>query len=195
MNGYSEPYLGKRISTWLPRISSSRLNPDTTSPRPPACMAGAHSDAIMITYTGSPRRFTARTADAPLCPPSGRHSPSSDNWVWHRSNFAERLHDRLKRRALRAAQAAPRGSPACGSARSTAPNRRLLRRKQAARRCHEASLSSIGWGPGSRQGRRAERNAALLRRRPSPRRLRPSIKRRPPRLPDWSRYETPRPAS
>src|SRR5882672_2746256 len=38
------------ISTELPRISSSRLSPNTTSPKPPTLATGAHSDAIWMIY-------------------------------------------------------------------------------------------------------------------------------------------------
>ena len=51
-------YFGTMISTACPRCSSSRLNPDTTSPRPPALAAGAHSGATMTTYIVPPLRNT-----------------------------------------------------------------------------------------------------------------------------------------
>src|SRR6266568_7749802 len=38
------------ISTAWPRISSSRLKPKITSPRPPACATGAHSEATITMY-------------------------------------------------------------------------------------------------------------------------------------------------
>src|SRR5215467_9458037 len=58
-------YFGRMTSTALPLISSSRLRPDTTSLRPPALAAGAHSDATMTTYT-----LTLRIARGPVpeCP-------------------------------------------------------------------------------------------------------------------------------
>src|SRR5271169_6569599 len=44
-------YFARMISTVFPRISSSRLRPDTTSPSPPALAAGAHSGATITTCT------------------------------------------------------------------------------------------------------------------------------------------------
>src|ERR671931_884072 len=46
-----QSYFGRTISTAFPRSSSSRRNPHTTSPRPPAWTTGAHSGAIITTYT------------------------------------------------------------------------------------------------------------------------------------------------
>src|SRR5208282_1322132 len=42
------------ISTAWPRFSSSRLRPYTTSPSPPACATGAHSDDTMTMYMTLP---------------------------------------------------------------------------------------------------------------------------------------------
>src|SRR5215468_12703245 len=57
-------YFGRTISTAFPLISSSRLRPDTTSPRPPALAAGAHSGATITTYIAHPPRH-ARSPDPP----------------------------------------------------------------------------------------------------------------------------------
>ena len=46
-----QSYFGNTISTALPRNSSSRLSPNTTSPSPPACATGAHSLATITTNT------------------------------------------------------------------------------------------------------------------------------------------------
>src|SRR2546421_447773 len=48
-------YLGSTISTAFPRISSSRLSPNTTSPSPPVLAAGAHSGATITMYTAHPK--------------------------------------------------------------------------------------------------------------------------------------------
>src|SRR5215472_5619572 len=45
-----QSYLGSRISTELPRISNSRLSPNTTSPKPPTLATGAHSEATITMY-------------------------------------------------------------------------------------------------------------------------------------------------
>ena len=45
----------RMISTAWPRISSSRLSPNTTSPNAPACATGAHSEATMITNITQPQ--------------------------------------------------------------------------------------------------------------------------------------------
>src|SRR5215467_11288838 len=59
-------YFGRMISTAFPRISSSRLRPDTTSPRPPALAAGAHSGATITTYTAHlPRCRSSRPRRSP----------------------------------------------------------------------------------------------------------------------------------
>jgi hypothetical protein len=46
--------VGRMISTAWPRFSSSRLRPKMTSPNPPACATGAHSEATILPRT----RFT-----------------------------------------------------------------------------------------------------------------------------------------
>src|SRR6267142_1896739 len=56
-----QSYLGRMISTALPRSSSSRLSPKTTSPRPPAWATGAHSGATITTYTMPPQPETTTT--------------------------------------------------------------------------------------------------------------------------------------
>ncbi|MEI7808157.1 MAG: hypothetical protein WCJ07_06700 [Verrucomicrobiota bacterium] len=52
------------ISTELPRISSSRLSPKTTSPSPPTLATGAHSDAIITTDAKSAKKFLAQVDSA-----------------------------------------------------------------------------------------------------------------------------------
>jgi hypothetical protein len=54
-----QSYLGRMISTAWPRFSSSRLRPKTTSPNPPACATGAHSEATITMNTAVPPRATS----------------------------------------------------------------------------------------------------------------------------------------
>src|SRR5450759_4229119 len=49
-----QSYVGRMISTAWSRFSNSRLRPKTTSPNPPACATGAHSEATITTNTGVP---------------------------------------------------------------------------------------------------------------------------------------------
>jgi hypothetical protein len=60
-------YFGSMVPTAFPRISSSRLSPNTTSPRPPVFAAGAHSAATITMYTAHPLRQEA-PPDAPAGP-------------------------------------------------------------------------------------------------------------------------------
>src|SRR6266446_8491054 len=60
-------YFGSMISTAFPRISSSRLSPNTTSPSPPVFAAGAHSAATITMYTAHPPR-QQDPPDAPADP-------------------------------------------------------------------------------------------------------------------------------
>src|SRR6266566_4692881 len=62
------------ISTELPRISSSRDNPNTTSPSPPTLATGAHSDAIWMIYIFLLFR-TVKRAEA-RAPERGVHAAS-----------------------------------------------------------------------------------------------------------------------
>ncbi len=69
------------ISTAWPRSSSSRLSPNTTSPSPPACATGAHSEATITTNTAKPhptRQFRV-AEDRPVCPAVG--SPEQNETV------------------------------------------------------------------------------------------------------------------
>src|SRR5215469_4543290 len=70
-------YFGRIISTAFPWISSSRLRPDTTSPRPPALAAGAHSGATITTYTAHLPR--CRSSRPRRSPPGG--SPMLQPWL------------------------------------------------------------------------------------------------------------------
>src|SRR5664279_5143410 len=58
-----QSYLGRMMSTAWPRVSNSRLRPKTTSPNPPACATGAHSEATitMNTAVPPPRFLPARS--------------------------------------------------------------------------------------------------------------------------------------
>ena len=58
-----QSYFGSMISTAWPRISSSRLRPNTTSARPPTLATGAHSDAIITMYIEDVLPGVARAAD------------------------------------------------------------------------------------------------------------------------------------
>ena len=112
MSPYRMPeYFGRMISTACPRISSSRLSPNTTSPSPPALAAGAHSGATITMYTIHPLRWKTSTSpgDGPVsnrlrhlysahsisspahgCIPPGYRDP--------RPNFATRTDTALKLR-------------------------------------------------------------------------------------------------
>src|SRR5580692_9672875 len=59
------------ISTELPRISNSRLKPNTTSPRPPTLATGAHSDASITTYIAFSEISTTRGANLHARGPAG----------------------------------------------------------------------------------------------------------------------------
>src|SRR5450631_1492413 len=54
-----QSYLGRMMSTAWPRVSNSRLRPKTTSPNPPACATGAHSEATITTNTAVPPRYAS----------------------------------------------------------------------------------------------------------------------------------------
>src|ERR1035441_7874201 len=64
-----QSYLGRMMSTAWPRFSSSRLRPKTTSPNPPACATGAHSEATITMNTAVPPRHVSFQAVLRPLPP------------------------------------------------------------------------------------------------------------------------------
>jgi hypothetical protein len=139
-------YFGSTISTACPRISSSRLSPDTISPSPPPGLAaGAHSGATIKMYTAdldapvSSPRFLSRSG--PISLP--RHAaPNTSQITDHRSRFTPSAIDvggeGNSRARLTARGAGSRPSASTLSRRS----RTLERRPAATDRCSDSTLSA-----------------------------------------------------
>src|SRR5215472_5724104 len=125
-----QSYLGSRISTELPRISNSRLSPNTTSPRPPTLATGAHSEATITMYmTLADASYEPNDRQGGGFEPEERgvYAASTHDVLWQ-SVFLCQARSAAKRRKRRAPAPTDRHRPAwpspCREAHRPFPDRR-----------------------------------------------------------------------